>query len=99
MLAFPTLSGPTHGARLRVDRKKLALLLRRMTVDQTVAENRRAQIHGDVGILPGFSCLPLVSILRQHVSVCALSRSGDDEVRASPEWGGNVLMPLVGKRH
>src|SRR5215203_3048598 len=68
-----------------------------MAVDEAVAENRRAHVHRDVEILPGFGCLPLLGILCQSVGMCALSCSRDDQVRAGPEWCRDILMPLVWK--
>src|SRR6185369_2975093 len=70
-----------------------------MTVDEAVAENRRAHIHRDLRVLPGFGRLPLAGILREGVGVCALAWSRNDQVRAGPEWRRYVLMPLVRKYH
>src|SRR5215217_7433638 len=70
-----------------------------MSIDDAVAKNRRAHVHRDVGVFPNLDCLPFAARLRQRVSVSALSCSGDDEMSARPEWGCDVLMPLVRKRH
>src|SRR6185295_4914212 len=98
MLTFSTFGGPTHHAGLLVERKKLSLLFRRVTVDQPVAVNRRTHVHRDVRVLPDFARFPLAASLLQRVSVCALSCAGDDEMRAGPEWRRDVLVPFVRKR-
>ena len=99
VLAFSAFRRPAHRAGLRVDRKKLSLLLRRVTIDQTVAKNRRAHVHRDVGILPGSrspaTCRRFASSAKRVFLVVCRRR----QMSAGPEWRGDVLVPFVGKRH
>src|ERR1041385_6577780 len=88
---------PSHLAGLRVHRKKLPLLLCRMTVDESVAKHRRTHVHCDAGILPDFGCLPFAVSLRQGERVCALTWSGNDQIGAGPKRRRDVLVPFIRK--
>src|SRR5829696_3311421 len=68
-----------------------------MTIDQSIAEHRRAHVHRDVRILPAFGCFPFTCCLLQLESMRALACARDDEMSAGPKRRRDVLVPLVGE--
>jgi len=96
--AFAAFSRPSHHAGPGIKRDELPFLLRRETVDQAVAVDRRTHVHRHVSIFPNFSRSPLTRRLTQRKGVRALTSPRDDKMRAGPERRDNVLVPFVRER-